>query len=164
MTKKFQSLIFISLLITGNLFLFQHCSQKKEILPEKINDLMLIKTIEGDEAKKYIDKLHFQPVSKNENIIGYYENLSGEAIVYVTTYPDQKEAKIDFEKMTEKISPENSVFVYPQFFDYKGNKIYKCFGMGMSHFVFSLNKNLYWISVDTHLAKDFFEEFYRRIR
>lgn len=164
MTKKFQSFIFIFLLIFGNHFLFQYCSQKKEILPERINDLILIKTIDGNEAKEYINKLHFQPVSKNENIIGYYESLSGEAIVYITIYPDQKEAKIDFEKMTNKISSGNSVFVYPQFFDYEGNKIYKCFGMGMSHFVFSLNKNLYWISGDTHLAKDFFEEFYKRIR
>ncbi len=56
--------------------------------------------------------------------------------------------------MTNKISPENSIFIYPEFFDYEGNKIYKCFGMGMTHFVFPLNKSLYWISVDTHLSKD----------
>ncbi len=153
--------LLIFLLIITLSTTFYACSKKKEFLPEKVGDMMLVKTIEGEEAKKNINELHFQPVTENENLIGYYENLSGQAIVYVTIYQSNEDAVRDFDKMTKKISPENSVFVYPQFFDFENNKIYKCFGMGMSHYVFALNKKLYWISVDTHLAKNFFEEFFR---
>lgn len=152
-------LIFFSIITLSTTF--HACSKKKEFLPEKVGDMILVKTIKGEEAKKSINELHFQPVTENENLIGYYENLSGQAIVYVTIYQNNLDAVKDFERMTRKISPENSVFVYPQFFDFENNKIYKCFGMGMSHYVFALKKNLYWISVDTHLAKNFFEEFYR---
>lgn len=164
MINKFQLIFLTTSLFLCLNFFFQACSQKKEILPEKINDLLLVKTLDGEIAKEYINKLHFQPVVNYENIIGYYENPSGEAIVYVTIYPDQKNAEINFKKMTDKISPENSIFIYPQFFKYQGNVIYKCFGMGKTHYVFTLNKNLYWISVETHLSKNFFEEFYQKIK
>lgn len=142
---------------------FSSCSKKYETLPEEVNQLMLVKTISGQEAKDIINKLHFQPVTENENLICHYENESGSAIVYVTIYKSKEEAKKDFDRMTRKISPENSVFIYPQFFDYQGNSIYKCFGMGMTHYVFASNEKLYWISVDTHLAKNFFEKFYNLI-
>jgi len=154
----------ILILCSTFIFILECCSKKVEPLPEEVNQLMLVKTISGQEAKDYINKLHFQPVTDNENLIGHYENESGSAIVYVTIYKNQKEAEKDFEKMTKKISPENSVFIYPQFFDYKGNQIYKCFGMGMTHYVFAINGKLYWISVDTHLAKNFFEKFYNLIQ
>lgn len=140
------------------------CTEKKVILPDKVDDLILVKTLSGNIAKNYINKLHFQPVTENENLIGYYENLSGNAIVYVTIYNSEREARHDFDKMTRKISPENSVFIYPEFFNYENNKIYKCFGMGMTHFVFTFNQKLFWISVDTHLAKFFFEKFYQAIK
>lgn len=156
--KKFSSLfLFLVILI------FSSCSRSKEPLPEEVYQLSLVKTISGQEAKDYINKLHFQPVTENENLIGHYENVSGSAVVYVTLYKTNSEAENDFVNMTKKISPENSVFIYPQFFDYKGNKIYKCFGMGMTHYVFVADKKLYWISVDTHLAKNFFNEFYKLV-
>lgn len=145
-------------------FVFSSCSQSKEPLPEEVSQLSLVKTITGEVAKEYINKLHFQPVTENENLIGYYENASGSAVVYVTLYKNNSEAEIDFVKMTKKISPENSVFIYPQFFEHKGTKIYKCFGMGMTHYVFVANNKLYWISVDTHLSKNFFNEFYNKVK
>ncbi|MGB9663665.1 MAG: hypothetical protein ACPL25_01930 [Ignavibacteria bacterium] len=154
------SLIFISLVI----LIFSNCSRSKDPLPEEVYQLSLVKTISGREAKDYINKLHFQPVTENENLIGHYENASGNAVVYVTLYKNEIDAKNDFIKMTQKISPENSVFIYPQFFDHKGNKIYKCFGMGMTHYVFVIDKKLYWISVDTHFAKNFFNEFYNLVQ
>ncbi|MCX8056346.1 MAG: hypothetical protein N3F03_01895 [Ignavibacteria bacterium] len=160
MKNRVISLFFILLSLS---FLILSCSNQKDIVPEKVSELLLVKTITGEEAKNIINKLHFQPVTDNENLIGYYENQSGQAIVYVTIYDKDEEAKNDFEKMTKKISPENSVFIFPQFFDFENNKIYKCFGMGMTHFVFALNNKLYWISVDTHLAKQFFEDFYHSI-
>jgi len=155
---------FFLLLFLLSFILFSNCSRHNEPLPERVNQLTLVKTISGQEAKDYINKLHFQPVTENENLIGHYENESVSAIVYVTLYKNQEDAKIDFDKMTKKISPENSVFIYPQFFDYKGNNIYKCFGMGMTHFVFAKDKKLYWISVDTHIAKNFFDEFYNLVK
>lgn len=152
-------------IISVSVFIFFFsCSVKKEYLPAKVNQLNLVKTITGVEAKDHINKLHFQPVTDYENMIGYYENNSGSAVVYLTIYKDGREANRDYIKMTNKISPENSVFIYPQFFDHLGNKIYKCFGMGMTHYVFIVDKRLYWISVDTFMAEDFFKQFYNLVK
>lgn len=163
MMKYFAHNRIVLILILCSIFLFTSCGRKKENLPEKVGDLILVKKITGTEAKDYINKLHLQPVTENENIIAHYENLSGSAVVYVTIYANEKDAEKDFERMTNKISPENSVFIYPEFFNYANNKIYKCFGMGMTHYVFSFKNNLYWISVDTHIARVFFESFYNQL-
>jgi hypothetical protein len=56
----------------------------------------------------------------------------------------------EYVKMVNKISPENSVFINPEFVDIGGKDIYRCFGMGQSHYVFANGKELYWISVDTN--------------
>lgn len=153
--------LYISLHLISINLLFIQCSQLKNPLPDKVNNLQLVKLIEGEEAKQYINKLHFQPVTDNENFIAFYKDLSGSAIVYLTLYPDIERALNDFQKMTKKISPENSVFTSPEFFTYRGEVIYKCLGMGMVHYVFVKNKSLYWVSEDFHLADSFFKSFYQ---
>jgi len=140
------------------------CSTKKNYFPEKISNLLLVKTISGKEAYDLINKLHFQPVAQGSSEIGFYENLSGSAVIYITHYKSKKDAKVYFDKMTEKISPENSVFINQEFFDYEGNNIYKCFGMGKTHFVFTYNTELFWIAVDTHIATEFFRKYYSSIQ
>lgn len=153
----------ISVFLISISLLFIQCSQSKNPLPDKVNNLQLVKLTEGEDAKQYINKLHFQPVTENENFIGFYEDLSGNAIVYLTLYPDKEKALNDFQKMTKKISPENSVFTSPEFFTYRGEVIYKCMGMGMLHYVFVKNKSLYWVSVDFHMADSFFKSFYHLV-
>lgn len=61
--------------------------------------------------------------------------------------------------MTEKISPENSVFVGGQTIDIDGKQVYRCFGMGQTHFVFAHKKQLIWISVNTVVANEFLSEY-----
>jgi hypothetical protein len=56
--------------------------------------------------------------------------------------------------MTEKISPENSVFIGGEYLDIEGKQVYRCFGMGQTHFVFAHQKELFWISVNTVIGKD----------
>ena len=79
------------------------CSTKKNYFPEKISNLLLVKTISGKEAYDLINKLHFQPVAQGSSEIGFYENLSGSAVIYITHYKSKKDAKVYFDKMTEKI-------------------------------------------------------------
>lgn len=142
------------------LFLFQiGCSSKKDSLPEYISSLKLSRKMTGVAAKESINKLHFQPVTETENEIGFYKGEIGEAIIYVTHYQNAKDSQTDYAKMTKKISPENSVFFNPSFFKMNGKEIYQCFGMGMTHFVFYHDVDLFWISVDTHIAREFLKNY-----
>lgn len=143
----------------ANVFFISSCSQTKDPLPKELYTLVLIQRLSGSEAKEYINKLHFQPVTETENEIGFYKGEKGEAIIYVTHYKNSTNPKVDYEKMTKKISPENSVFIYPSFFELNSKKIYKCFGMGMTHYVFYHDYELFWISVDTHISELFLSEY-----
>jgi len=135
------------------------CSNNKDSLPESISGLKLSNIIIGDKAKESVNKLHFQPVTETENEIGFYKGEIGEAIIYVTHYQNAKDSQTDYAKMTKKISPENSVFFNPSFFKMNGKEVYQCFGMGMTHFVFYDDVDLFWISVDAHIAREFLKNY-----
>lgn len=135
------------------------CSNKKDSLPENISGLKLSRKMSGEKAKESVNKLHFQPVTETENEIGFYKDEISEAIIYVTHYQNAKDSQTDYTKMTKRISPENSVFINPQFFQLDEKEVYQCFGMGMTHFVFYHDVDLFWISVDTHIAREFLKNY-----
>jgi hypothetical protein len=141
------------------LLLLIGCSSKKNLLPEEFFGLKLQKKLTGSEAKKFVDELHFQEVAPDQNEIGFYSSPIGNSIIYITYYNDERIAQTEYEKMINKISPENSVFINPEIVNISGKDIYRCFGMGQSHYVFAYGKELYWISVDTHFGKKFIEEY-----
>jgi len=147
--KKFLTLFFIILI---------SCS-KQNPLPDQIFGLSLRQKLVGKEALEFVNKLHFNNVTYEKNEIGFYEGSKGTAVIYITYYNDEKTANHNFELMTRKISPENSVFIKSSFFEYNGKNIYRTFGMGQTHFVFVSGKNLYWLSVETIWSLKFLKEY-----
>ena len=140
------------------------CSLNSNYLHEELFGLQLTKKLTGKDAKEFVNNLHFQSVTDLENEIGFYDGERGAALIYITHYNKKDDAEEDYKRMTEKISPENSVFIKPEYFQLNGMEIYRCFGMGQSHYVFPYNKELFWISVDTHFGKKFVEEYLIHIK
>lgn len=147
------------ILILISLFTFLRCSSEKDFLPDEFFGLTLKQKLTGDEAKKFVDNLHFQEVAPEKNEIGFYDSQAGKAIIYITYYNDELTSYSEYERMINKISPENSVFINPEFVEISGREIYRCFGMGQSHYVFANNKELYWISIDTQIGRKFIEKY-----
>lgn len=152
-----------NILILISLFAFLSCSSEKDFLPDEFFGLKLKQKLTGTEAKKFVDNLHFQEVAPEKNEIGFYDSQAGKAVIYITYYSDELTSHSEFKKMVNKISPENSVFINPEFVDIGGKDIYRCFGIGQSHYVFANGKVLYWISVDTNIGRKFIEEYLRYI-
>lgn len=140
------------------------CSLNTNYLPEDFFGLQLTKKLTGKDAKEFVNNLHFQKVADLENEIGFYEGKAGSAIIYITHYNTKETTRSNYNKMVKKISPENSVFVKPEYLNLGGMEIYRCFGMGQSHYVFPYNKRLFWITVDTHFGKKFVEEYLNHIK
>jgi hypothetical protein len=149
---RFSFFLLLLLLLIG-------CSSEKTLLPKEFFGFKLQKKLTGSEAKKFVDELHFQEVAPDKNEIGFYSSPIGSSIIYITYYNDELTAQTEYEKMINKISPENSVFINPEFVNISGKEIYRCFGMGQSHYVFANRKELYWVSVDTHFGVKFIEEY-----
>jgi hypothetical protein len=153
--RTMKNILFVILLILFSV----SCSTEKDLLPEEFFGLKLKQKLSGNEAKEFVDQLHFNEVAPEKNKIGSYESPAGKLIIYITYYDDDVKSLAEYEKMINKISPENSVFINPEFVEVRGKEIYRCFGMGQSHYVFANDKELYWISVDTHQGKKFIEEY-----
>jgi len=141
------------------------CSGGKNYLPESINGQVLEQRITGKEATEKVNKIHFNPVAGDkENEIGNYRKGDDTSIIYLTYYSGEEAAKADFEKMTNKISPANSVFISPGTFEFEGYHVYRCFGMGQTHLVFVHKSALIWISTGTISSKDFLKEYIKQIK
>ncbi len=159
---KNKALILFS--IVGCAFILTSCSSGNNFLPAKIHELTLKEVVSADDARKIVDELHFQPVATASNEIGFYDSRKGRAVIYITVYEDQSQALDAYEKMTQKISPENSVFFSGEYMKISDKDVYRCFGMGQTHYVFYQGKRLFWISADTHIARLFLIEYLQMIR
>ncbi|NIR49502.1 hypothetical protein GWO43_13465 [candidate division KSB1 bacterium] len=142
-------------LFTAFLLILYCSSEKTELLPQELSGLKLSRTMNGQEAKNFVNRLHFQEVAASKNEIGFYEEDKKSAIIYISHYETAEQAETEERKMTDKISPQNSVFVGGKYLDVNGKQVYRCFGMGQIHFVFSHKRQLFWISVDTLMGKEF---------
>jgi len=151
-------------ILTQSLFLLvvmflTSCSTNSEYLPEEFFGMQLTKRITGEEATKMINKLHHEPVTEVENEIGHYSGDNGRALIYISHYQKPEDPKKYYDKMTEKISLGESPFTGSEIIDISGKKIYRTFGMGQSHYIFTYNNELFWVSVGTLYGKKFIEEY-----
>lgn len=135
------------------------CSSKIEYLPADISGLTLVNRLTGDDAGEFVNNLHFEPVADTKNEIGFYQSETGSAVIYIAHYNNKVEADNNYKKMTGKISKGTSVFIKPGYIYINEHKIFRCFGMGQSHFVFTLDKELYWVTADTFIGKSFVEKY-----
>lgn len=131
------------------------CSSDPELFPNEIVGIQLKRKISGEEAKQFVNKLHINSVTSEKNEIAFYESNKGNATIYITFYSNELDASQNFTKMTKKISPQNSVFVRGSFIELNGKRFYRTYGMGQTHYVFVYKKQLFWISIETTLAKKF---------
>ena len=140
------------------------CSIGKERLPEEFYGFKLMNKMTGDEAKKFVDQLHFNEVAPEKNEIGFYESPAGKLIIYITYYDDDVKSLAEYEKMINKISPDNSVFYDPSIIKINQKDIYRCYGMGQVHYVFPSGKELYWVSIDPQFGEKFIAEYLNHIK
>ena len=88
-----------------------------------------------------------------------YEGTAGKAVIYVTEYVSGEAAVNDFYKMTKKISPGNSIFIGGEYIRLEGREMYRCFGMGQSHYVFADKKTLLWVSAELQVGDVFIKDY-----
>lgn len=139
------------------------CSKEVNFFPENFFDLKLTEKISGEKAEEVVNRLHFDPVTSEKNEIAFYRGVKGNAIIYATYYSDSDAAIENYNKMTQKISPENSVFIQSSFIEMNDKTIFRTFGLGQTHYVFTNENKLFWLSVETIWAEKFLIEYLKLI-
>ena len=147
----------INFILKYSVFVFSlsllSCTGDKDLTPEQFSGMTLKQKLTGDEAKEFVNTLHFNPVTDANNEVGFYESPVGKAIIYFTYYQSNTEAENNFLKMTNKISPENSVFFNSSFIAHNEVNIYRTYGLGQVHYVFTKRNILFWLSADLNLGE-----------
>lgn len=154
--KALHFILFIILLFSG-------CETKIEYLPQSIYQLSLNQKYSGEEAERFVNRLHFGNVAAESNEIGMYAGAKGQAIIYVSYYKRSEDADSNLMKMVQKISPQNSVFTGGESFELENVRVYRYSGMGQTHFVFAYEDVLVWISADPPWAESFLQVYLQSI-
>lgn len=155
---KIQKTISLLVFLLPAVYFFS-CSSPRQYLPDEVSGLSLKQTIEGKEAEDYVNRLHFNKVASEKNRIGLYEGTRGKAVIYVTEYLSGEAAVNDYQKMTKKISPGNSIFIGGEYIKVAGREMYRCYGMGQSHYVFADDKTLLWVSAELQVGDGFVKDY-----
>jgi hypothetical protein len=61
--------------------------------------------------------------------------------------------------MTKKIFPGNPIFIGGEYIKLEGYNMYKCYGMGQSHYVFANDKALLWVSAELQVGEGFVKDY-----
>jgi hypothetical protein len=156
--------------IAGRLILFlmisaiilSSCTRPDTFLPDEIFGYKLSDKITGEQAKKMVDQLHFREVSPSFNEIGFYHKESGPLTVYVSRYRNSEEADSVLQKMSRKIIQDKQVFILGDYITFQDQKMFRCFGLSQTHFIFIRGRYLIWMSVNTIKAMDILEAYLKQ--
>ncbi|QQS36360.1 MAG: hypothetical protein IPM56_19325 [Ignavibacteriales bacterium] len=111
------------------------------------------KKLSGKEAKDFLNRMHAGDVTSAKNEIGFYSGSEGGATIYVSYFDDKYQAQAEEKRMTDKIAKGQTEFTNSGVFYYDGLKIFKCLGYSQSHFVFSKEEKLIWLTADTAIIR-----------
>jgi hypothetical protein len=121
-------------------------------LPERIGDLVLEQTVEGEQAREMLNRMHGKDMTPEENRIGFYGSAGGKAILYTSEYPTIMKAAASFEIMSERIARREGPFTQYNTRSIASRNISVCLGMGQAHYFFVDGDVVYWLAVDLPIA------------
>jgi hypothetical protein len=150
----------IILLISASAIILSGCSKNINPLPKEIYGLKMDKKLSGKEANEFLSRMHSEEVGSTKNEIGFYSGDHGGATIYISFFEDKLQAQAEEKKMTDDISGGKSVFTNGVVFYIDGHKIFKCSGYSQTHFIFSKENNLYWLTADTEISRKFLSAYY----
>jgi hypothetical protein len=122
-------------------------------LPATLADMQLKKTISGIEANKMIFGMHGKATGPNsDSLIGYYGAEGPKNALYLTAFENKDLAQQALDKMVEKMANSSFGFSLPQSEKHGSDVIYRCNGMGLSHFFYRHENLLLWLQVEKDKA------------
>ena len=145
MYRKYLILIILCIIWVG-------CNQSKNEIEfdPSIDDLKLVKLLEGQDAIAAINKLHGTPLNVVRGYIAHYEGVNDKATIWVSEASSQELAQEQIEVMISKMkNNRRSPFSHYRNLEARGLAVIAFNGLGQVHYVFRDNKWVYWISADS---------------
>jgi hypothetical protein len=132
-------------------------------LPQSLGRLVLVKTLEGKNAKVFLDRLHQKAVAPKSSVTGEYQAGDKTATLYVSTYKAEREAREAGSRMMRLIKGGNRAF--GQYSEENRGQVLvgRCVGMGQIHYLFQKRGRVYWLSIDNGLEQEALESLLKTV-
>jgi hypothetical protein len=118
-----------------------------DVLPPRLDGAILSRSLEGEEARAIVNRMHGKGVAPVRSLIGFYGDDAGSAaVLYVSVYSEPEEASGAVTKMRDGILRGGGVFGEYTEFDVAGRRVSGCTGMGAQHYFFAAGKGVYWVA------------------
>ena len=131
-------------------FFLLGCNQSPStVFQKEIRGLKLVQLITGKDALHAINKLHGKKINVARGMVAFYQGKGEKATVWVSESFSTDAAIQQTEIMIEKIrSSKRSPFSDYEEIGQDGVKIYSFKGIGQEHYIFRINKSIYWITAN----------------
>ncbi len=138
-----------SIFILFSFFLLGCNQSPSTVFQKEIRGLKLVQLITGKGALHAINKLHGKKINVARGMIAFYKGRGEKATVWVSESFSTDAAIQQTEIMIEKMrSNKRSPFSDYAKIVRDGAKIYSFKGMGQKHYIFRINKSIYWIAAN----------------
>ncbi|MFQ6673486.1 MAG: hypothetical protein ACE5GH_01720, partial [Fidelibacterota bacterium] len=133
----------------------QGCSKEESRtpLPQAIHGMSLERQLTGAEAKARIGRLHGKEVAPVASYVGHYGAGPDHAMLYLSKFASEMKAQDMLRKMSESIGEGSSGFGHHTKFAVKNRDIHLVLGQGQVHYFFPRGKYLYWLAINTGMAR-----------
>ena len=139
------------LLIAGTFY----CGEQTNPLPESLNGYKRTQFLQGKEAEEFVNRLHLKTVVSKKSEIAFYQKNQEDLKIYITHYASAESAETEKQKMVDKIIQTPGIFIKGKNLTIEDLDVFRCFGMGQTHYIFNIAEKLFWVSCDTMTAADF---------
>lgn len=131
--------------------------QKPSIkIPKNIAQMPLVAQIRGDNAIKFIKRLHGTSIPVQRGVVAFY-GMRKEITLYVFEAESAEKAESLLVEMKSKMEESEGPFLPPREVPqekFKIYPIYTTYGLGQGHFFFRKERTLFWLASVTSLAYD----------
>lgn len=139
------------------------CSKNQNPLPEYLYNFKRTDFLQGAEAEEFVNKLHLKTVVSVKSEIAVYQGEKEPLTIYITYYDNPDTALQEMQKMIDKMTSTETVFIKGENISINDQQVFRCFGMGQTHYIFAVDDKLFWVSVGTLIAADFMEYYLDRV-
>ncbi len=141
-------------------FFLLGCNQTSSpFFKEEIGRLKLVRLITGEDALLAINNLHGKEIDIVRGMIACYQGEKEKATIWLSESASGDEAIQQTDDMIRKMrDSKKTPFSDYEEIDRGGMKIYSFMGMGQQHYIFRVQKSIYWISANPGTIDKVWEE------
>ena len=150
--------VIVLLFVFTQTFFLTSCSKSFASLPQNIGFMEKYSDNMTDCLVNYAPFVNAEE-TKVINETAYYLGEKGDAHILLKNYLSEDESIIAMNKLIKHCTSDSSGFIKHDTFDIEGIPVFRSFGKGRTHYLYSKSGECVYISASTTIASSFLSEY-----